>query len=145
MLCAQVQILLAKTSSYRLGPADETAEKVIKRWGKGEAVLCEVKRARNPEAHRKAFALLRLVLDNQNTYSNIDDLLTEIKLRAGHYDEYVTSRGELVYTPRSIAFADMCEDEFAEFYSKMIDAMIRHILPGLGREDLEDEILRFVS
>lgn len=140
-----MQILLAKTSSYRLGPADEAAEKVIRRWGKGEAIVCEVKRARNPGGHRKAYALLRLVFENQNKYSTIDDLLTEIKLRAGHYDEYVTTRGELVYTPRSISFAELDEDEFVEFYDKMIDAMIKHILPGVGREDLEDEVLRFAT
>jgi len=48
-----------------------------------------ITKPRNPGHHSKAFALIQLIFENQDRYSNLEDLLTEIKLLSGWYDHHV--------------------------------------------------------
>ena len=101
----------------------------VEEWEKlrqGYEYKVEVKRARNPQFHRKAMALLQQVFDNQDKYENFEDLLVEFKLRTGWYKEHLTTKGNVIYVPKSIAFANMDEDTFAKFYSRAIDVAIKH-------------------
>ena len=62
----------------------------------GKQVKANMKSSRNPDHHRKAFALMKLVLDNHPDYTNIDDVLLEFKLRSGHYTDVIRAGNSAV-------------------------------------------------
>lgn len=109
--------------------------------GAGEIVSTDIKKARNLRFHRLFFALLQAVVANQERHSNVEDLLVELKLKVGHYQEHVTAKGEMVYVPKSISFDRMDELEFREFFRKAVVALAE-MFPGIGDIDtIADEIL----
>ena len=91
--------------------------------------------------------MLNIVLGNQDKYEHIEDLLTEVKLRTGHYEEHVTQNGKLVYLPKSISFARMDDIEFSKFYNRSIDAVLTHVLDPRWDEHtlnfLVDQVIGF--
>jgi len=60
----------------------------------------------------------------------------------GLYAEHITTKGKIIYVPKSMSFAEMDENEFEELYSKFIDIALQHFVT-MGRTELEDAILRF--
>lgn len=125
---------------------DETVEQ-LRKLKAGNVVLVDYRRPRNIKFHRKFMALVSLVYDNQETYSNREALLTELKLQVGHYKEHITLGGKIIYQPKSISFASMDEDEFSLFYSRVVDVVLRFFLTGMSEDELNemvDSILGFV-
>jgi hypothetical protein len=108
-----------------LEPASAQDETAFESLRVGTQYKCDLRKARNPDHHRKGFALIKLILDSQEKYTNIEDLLTELKLKVGWYREHVRSNGELVYIPKSISFADMDQTEFEEFYERVMDIALQ--------------------
>ena len=88
--------------------------------------MVTVTKARNPGHHRKMFKLLQLAYENQDIYDNFEDFFVEVKLKAGHYAEHITTKGKLVYVPKSIEFASMDQTEFAQFYNKVLTIVMEH-------------------
>jgi hypothetical protein len=124
--------------------ADEATREAMRSWPVGEVVACDSKRSRNIKHHRKAFALIELLFENQDRFNTVTDLLVELKIKLGWYNEHITQAGEVVYVPRSIAFDSMSQDDFeANFYQPLTDLALREYLPqNLPRHQLEDELMR---
>ena len=99
------------------GPDDKA---YLDKLGDGESLECDTRKARHPKHHRLFFALLQESFKHQERYSNIADLLVELKIRCGWYDEHITQRGEVVYVPRSISWARMDQDTFEEFFNQAV-------------------------
>jgi hypothetical protein len=142
-----VKLYVVKKNSS-LYPANEEAEEYFKRIKQGVVISCEMRRPRNYMNHRRYFALLQIVLDNQEIFKDIEQLKEAIKLMVGHV-EYTrvlnksTKEWELVEIPKRINFASMPELEFQDYFSKSIDAIIKYIIPGMDRDDLLNEVLGF--
>lgn len=83
-----------------------------------------------------------LVFNNQDKYDTIESMVTEIKLRVGHYEEHMTVKGTLIYVPKSISFDEMDQLEFDEFYSKAVNCCLKYFVPG-DNQELIDRISRF--
>ena len=112
----------------------------------GEIVAFKGRKPRNAKNHRRFFAMLRCVMDFTEKYEHEEHLLTELKIRMGHYDHYITADGEMVYLPKSINFDSMEEPEFGVFFDKALDAVFQHIVPDIDRSLLEhamSELIRF--
>lgn len=124
-------------------PDCEETEKAMQKVKNGESILIEYKKSRNIGFHKRAFALLNLVLQNQDKYKNINDLLVEFKLKAGHYEEHITMKKGIIYIPKSISFSEMDELEFNEIYSKFIDIALRDFV-SMSRAELEAQIINFM-
>lgn len=138
-----MKLLFMKSQGGILIPADNECVESMQKVKNGDTVMIEYKPKRNVMFHRKAFALLNLVLQNQNKYQNINDLLTEFKLKAGHYQEHISLKKGVIYIPKSISFAEMDELEFGELYNKFIDIALRDFV-SMSREDLEKQIINFM-
>lgn len=91
----------------------------------GNEYKIDARKARNPDHHKKGFALINLIFDSQEKYQTMEQLLTELKLKVGWYTEHVRLSGELVLIPKSISFADMDQTQFETFYDRLIDVAIR--------------------
>jgi hypothetical protein len=138
--------LFVKQQGGKLSPMDEPTQERMQKIRFGEVIEVEFKKKRNPLFHRKFFALMQLVFENQEKYQTMEALLTEMKLQVGHYDEHVTMGGKLIYQPKSIAFDAMDDIEFSEFYDKVVDATLKFFLRDMDRAELEtmvDQIIGF--
>ena len=133
-----VKFLLSR-KLHVLFPVDESGEAVIRKFGMGEVLTVEVKRPRNLAFHRKLFAMLNIVLENQNHFKSVDDLLELTKLRTGHCHTVETKYGQVKITD-SISFASMDQDAFADFYNRACAWVIDEVIPGLSQQDLDDEV-----
>ncbi len=119
-----MRCIVKVTPARFLTPAYETDFSAFMSLKPGNMYKCDIRRARNPDHHRKGFALIKLIFDSQEKYRTIEDLLVELKLQTGWYREHIRANGELIYVPKSISFADMDQLEFGAFYETLIDAAI---------------------
>jgi hypothetical protein len=104
----------------------------------GEYLRIEATKPRNGPHHRKLFALLKLVSENSETYDTTDKALVAVKLVAGYYDPFINPvTGELGQVPHSIAYESMDQDAFDKFYNAVVDGILAHILPHLGRDKFD--------
>lgn len=130
-----------------LAPSSPRDAALLAAFGVGEILEVALRKPRSAAHHRKFFALMQLVFENQERYDTIADLLVEVKLKCGHYREHLTTKGRLIYVPKSLSFEAMGQEEFGVLYSKAIDVILTHFLPTWGEDDLNahvDRILGFV-
>ena len=125
-----------------LAPADANSESIISELPAGVVLKVTIVQPRNVKFHRKFFALLKIILDNQSHFKSLDELLYAVKLKLG-YAIPVKIRGMTGYMPRSISFTSMDESEFSEFYNRTLDFLVTEVIPGLDKSDLEKELEGF--
>jgi len=143
-------------SGHFLRPADPKDADAIRQMRPGEIYRAEVKMPRNVKFHRKFFSMLHLVFENipeghtlttpdgqELRIRSVDDLLWHIKMQLGHYEQRVTMGGRVTYEAKSISFGAMDEAEFSAFYDGAIAVVLKYILPGVDRRDLEEEIAMY--
>lgn len=135
----------------RLGalvPLDQHGRDAVAKVGHGKQVLVTVKRARNPQHHRKLFAMFNIVLQNQDYYKDVEQLLAACKLAIGHCDLIKTKHG-MVGLPKSIAFHALDQIAFNDFYDRAVQWVVSEVIPGLSAGDLnaevESELKRFAA
>ena len=79
-------------------------------------------------------------------YKSPEDVHVALKLACGHYDTVaIRGSGEAVVVPRSISFASMDADQWAEFWHKTCDVVHKEFLPGIDMHEAEEEIARMVA
>lgn len=130
---------MARKQFDNLRAIDEPGTDALRKIKNGALVLVEVKQTRNPQHHRKLFAMLNIVLKNQDYYKSLDTLLSACKLATGHAEIVRTKRGD-VAIPKSIAFHSMSQDDFGTFYEASVDWVVSEVIPGLSKEDLDAEV-----
>ena len=124
----------------RLIPADDAASAALAKIKHGDEVQVEIKRPRNIRHHRKFFALMQLVYQNQEKYDSLEHLVAALKAAVGHCDFLPGKDGMLVAVPKSIAFHKMDQVSFNEFYDRCIDKIARHFLLGVDSDALRAEV-----
>ena len=113
----------------------------IQHLGKiGDVFEGEFKKPRNSQFHRKFWALLGIVFDNQERYNNIEAMREAITMQAGHYETVTTLKGLVTYKAKSISFSSMDEVEFAAFYEKCIDVCIEHLMEGTDQQVIKHKV-----
>lgn len=109
----------------------------------GEVYEVEIKKKRNYEFHKKLFALINLVHQNQTKLEGItfEALRAYMTMKAGYYESYTTDKGTFTL-PKSISFASMDNIEFEQLYSSIVDVAIN--LLDCDKEDLLNEVLNYI-
>lgn len=146
-----VMDIYCRVTDYGLVPVYDSDLDMKKRLKVGSTVRCRVTLPRNYGFHKKFFALVRLTYDNLplplverwNIHST-DDMLRRFKRDLGYYTSRTNDRGEREIEYRSISFAAMDEEEFGRFYNDCVNLVLYTYIRGLGREDLEEEVERFM-
>jgi len=118
-----MKIALVKNINNTFSLAYESDYEIAKKLPVGEVFFFDVKKSRNIKFHRKFFALIKLVFDNQEIYNNTEDLRHDLTVAAGYYIEGVNIHGEVIKRAKSISFGSMSELEFSEYY----DAVIKQV------------------
>ena len=122
-----------------LHPYNDAGTEALSKIGPNEIVKITFSRPRNLRFHCKFFAMLGIILANQEHYKTTDELLNVCKLRTGHVEMVQTPQGEERW-PKSISFASMDETEFSAFYDRAVDWMLSEVIPGLQRQHLDAEV-----
>ena len=128
----------------KLVPADAASQAILSKIKTGEVVQVEVKRPRNSAHHRKFFALLNVVFENQEAYESPDHLLLALKYAVGHCEIVIAKDGSKMPLGRSIAFHKMDQSEFEAFYEKCLDIVAKYFLPGVETDALRAEVEEFL-
>ncbi len=131
------QIMVKRLGALR--PTDDSGTEALRKIGDGELVKVTWTRPRNIHFHRKFFAMLQIILANQEHYKSMDDLLDVCKLRIGHVRIVETANGVERF-PDSISFAHLDETEFSAFYDRAVNWMLSEVIPGLQRQHLDAEV-----
>ena len=134
---ATSQIMVKRLGALR--PTNDSGAEAMRKIPEESLVKVTWARPRNIRHHRKFFAMLQIILANQEHYKSIDDLLDVCKLRIGHVRTIETADG-IERFPASISFASMDETEFSAFYDRAVDWMLRTVIPGLQRQHLDAEV-----
>ena len=134
-----MRINLLKTLTG-LSPADTEAEEFLRKKKLGSVLSADIKTIRNYQFHKKWFALLTIGYDNWTpseinaTHSvpmkNFNRFRADVIILCGYYDRVFRLDGSVRIDPKSVSFAKMSEETFADLYSKTIDVLIKHVYGG---------------
>jgi len=127
-----------------LVPVNDGAEAALAKIKLGAEVRVKIDRPRNLQHHKKFWALMNIVYQNQNHYTALDHLVAALKTAVGHCDLIPGRDGKIVAIPKSIAFAQMDQTAFEEFYDQCIEVIAKHFLPGVDKDDLRREVEGFM-
>jgi hypothetical protein len=128
-----------------LSPALPCDAEYTDKLKQGEIIEVNSKRPRQAWRHDKYFALLHIVVDNTD-YIKVEQVLTLIKLKLGHFETIINTNGKVVYKEKSISFGSMDEDTFRIFYNDTVNVVLRDFLTNWEDEDIQtaiDEVVRF--
>lgn len=106
-----------------------------------QMVECEIRTPRNYEFHKKFFALINLVFQNQEHYINIDHLRHDLTVASGFYTKRTTLDGEEITEAKSIKFSKMTELEFSELYSAFLISIEKYF--HFDKESVQREIEQY--
>lgn len=126
-----------------LVPFDDAAKAQMKRWKIGDTIAINAKRPRNARHHAKFQKLVDLVYENQDHYEQREHFVAALKTALGHCDLIEGKGGKMIAIPKSISFAKMGQDEFDDFYSRALDLIAKHFLPGVETDALRAEVESF--
>lgn len=136
-------IAIKKLATLR--PVDQSGVDRIAKLREGQQVEIQIKQARNGRQHRLYWAMIGLVYHQQSRYATQEQLSNAIKCAVGWCDEIELSSGKVMVTPRSISFSNMPQEQFSEFFDKVIELVVTKILPGVSDADLRAELEAMVS
>lgn len=119
-------------------PLDETGRKALRKY-EGRTVKIDMKVPRNIRFHRKLFAMLQIVFENQDHYKSLDLLLDVCKLETGHC-HVIKTRRKIYAIPKSISFAQLDETAFNDFYKRATHWVAEEVIPGLNLAELDAEV-----
>jgi hypothetical protein len=142
---------------YRRGqgflPASDDAVRVRDRMEQGQIAFFKPLRVRCPRELRRYWALMSMAADNceriEMPYGGVmlvqskDDVHTAVKLCAGYCTTIFDTGGNPVFQiPKSISFEDMTEDEWLQFWPKVVDVIMQRVMPGVSLPEIELELLK---
>jgi hypothetical protein len=112
----------------------------LKKLKEGVIYEVNIKKPRNLMFHRKFFALINLVFENQEVFDNSEDLRYYLIMKAGFYKKVKTPDGEM-FIPKSLKFDKMDNVEFEEVYNGVIKVIEKELL--ITKQDILENIQEY--
>ena len=139
-----MEILLVKTA-FGLKPIDDENIRRLKGIEEGEIVKAEYTKKRNIKFHKKYFALIKMMWENDSLDLTIERYRKEIEMAAGYFESYIGIEGKIVKEPRSISFNKMQEDEFEVLFQDILQiaCMRLGVDSGVITEELKYKLGNF--
>ena len=133
-----MELYLVKQLDNSFKVAHDSDYDKLKKLKVGKLLKCKVTQPRNVNHHRKFFSLLNLVYQNQEHYNNIDHLRKDLTIASGFYTKRESIKGEVITEALSISFASMPQEDFDNYYSKMLDSVVEYF--KFDKQSVIDEI-----
>lgn len=99
----KMNINLIKRSDGSFLPAYPSDYDNAKKFKVGEECNFTYKKIRNTKFHKKYFAMIRMLFDNQEQFENAYAFRKWLEAKAGYYDAVMTDSGTF-FCPKSIAY-----------------------------------------
>lgn len=135
-----MKILLVRTLSGFKTAYDSDFE-LSKKIKLNEIYEFEFKQPRNLKFHRKFFALINMVFQNQEQYTNIEHLRKDLIIESGNYDLRHDLNGVEIREAKSISFAQMDEIQFSELYNSVVDVIVKYF--NFDKQDIIDNVSQY--
>ena len=136
-----MKLSIVKTLGGVIKPAFDSDYELLKKIKPNTEYQCEIKQPRNYKLHKKYFALINLVYQNQEHYNNVEHLRKDLIIASGFYEKRYSFHGEEVTEAKSISFAKMSESDFNDLYSKTIDAICKYF--HFDKQDIIDNVQQY--
>jgi hypothetical protein len=134
-------IVYLKREGQKLVPTDQDSLDKVMKFKEDDVMKTDMKKPRNYEFHKKAFALLNLLWENSPLNLTFDKFRGYCMLNIGRADVYDTPYGKTAI-PESISFDNMEQIEFEKVYSDILQFGIEHI--GADKEMIEEQLVGFL-
>jgi hypothetical protein len=95
-------------------------QRMVQELEVGETLAFSYKRPRSPQHHRFFFARMNNLLDMQESFKDLEELVVFLKVGAGLVD-FMPSCGQLVAVPKSISWHALDEQEFTDAHRAIVD------------------------
>lgn len=154
---ADVKIHLRKSNGFLMPDSSEDAL-ALGKFKFGDVVAAHITRPRNYQFHKKLFALWNHAYSCWDqtevptaygmALKSFDRFRKDLTIKAGYYIQEVRLDGSIRTEARSISFAEMDEQEFAQFYEAQVRVILDLVLTNYTREDLDrvvEETLSFAA
>lgn len=148
-----MQIDLVKHPGGVFSPAHESDIERLQRFKNGEIYTADIKATRNPRFHAKVFAFFqfcfghwcadRAGLGSADETTQFNRFRKDLTILAGFYDTVTNIRGEVRAEAKSLAYANMDDEEFARCYSSLINAAIKHVFAGTKDPDILNQLYSY--
>jgi len=116
----------------------------------GIIISANMRVMRNPNFHRKFFAMLHVAYDNHDwptidtqygpAQCTFDQFRKYVTIKAGFFTMGATPQGNPRAEAKSIAFGKMDEAEFEQVYSAVLDVILAEFLTNWKRCDMDNAI-----
>lgn len=141
-------------------PANAESSEYTEKCKQGQLLNCDVSKPRNPKFHRKFWALIDTAFNwwvppyQETTLleekygrpeANRDRFRKELTIMAGFAEPVINLKGEYRLEAKSISFANMDDDEFAEVYNRTIDAALKILPKNISRDDVDNAVNNILS
>jgi hypothetical protein len=113
----------------------------FKKISSGEILTADIQQNRKASFLAKYWALAELTAHNSSTYDTKDKVHVLCSVKAGHVDIMLID-GQVVMTPKSIAFKHCSEKDFSDYYEKAIAIMADLLQCSIS--DLEENYKNFM-
>ena len=136
-----MKITLIKQLNNTFKIAFDSDYELAKKIKVNEPYEFEYKFKRNYQFHKKFFALVNMVFQNQETYTNIEHLRKDLTIEAGYYTTRSNLDGEEIKEADSISFSNMDNNKFSEFYNAILDVIVKYF--HFDKQDIIDNVTQF--
>ena len=136
-----MKITIVKKLNNTFSIAYNSDYELAKKLKVGVEYQCEIKRPRNYNFHKKYFALITMLYDNQERYINIDHLRKDLTIEAGFYTVRKNLQGVDVYEANSISFSKMKQNDFDDLYSKTLDVIVKYF--NFDKEEIINNVEQY--
>lgn len=136
-----MKITLVKQLNGQFKTAYDSDFEKAKKIKVGDFLEYEYKKPRNYLFHKKFFSLIDLVFQNQEAYSNKDDLREDLTIEAGYFRFTENIHGQTVKKAKSISFASMDEIEFGELYNSLVNVVINWL--KITKEEIAENVEQY--
>lgn len=127
-----------------LQPADDHAAEKMTKFKTGEVYPVEIKRARNPQFHKKTFAFLQFCFEHwaggnefQDEAAQFDRFRRQLTVIAGYRKELFNIDGSVRFEAESLSYGNMDQQEFEQFAVAMQNAAMRTLFKGADEKTIE--------
>lgn len=140
----KIEMIKAPGGSFH--PVSEEEADRLKRFKNGEQYQVEIKLTRNPAFHRKTFAFFNFCFEHwcaeragmefMNREAQFNTFRNHLTVLAGYYDQSYGIDGRIRIEAKSLAFANMDQEQFEMCYNALINASIKHVFGGTEDENV---------
>lgn len=146
-----MKINMIKEPGGLFRPFDDMEQEKTIRFKTGELYEVDIKLTRNPGFHRKVFAFFNFcekywsgneVMEHGTPEAQRKRFRNDLTVFAGYYTPSIGIDGSINLDAKSLAYANMEQEEFEHFYTSLINAACKHIFKDAD-ENIYNRLLSF--